>query len=78
MKKKIIFGIGACLFVFATVLSFNMSRQDNINDISLKNIVALTTANAEIPDGTNCSTSNKGLYCGTFTYGGATFYLYWQ
>jgi len=64
MKKKIIFAVTACVFVFATVFSFNMSRQDNISDISLKNIQVMTQANAENPDCPNgCLENGSGCFC---------------
>jgi hypothetical protein len=77
MKKKIIFGVTACLFAAITMFNISFSQQANISDVSLENIVALTTANAEIPDGTNCGTNYKGLYCGTIIIDSTTFYVYW-
>lgn len=74
MKKKIIFGITICLFIMATMFSFNMSEQSNISDISLKNIAALSTANAE-DNLVGCDRYYHGPWCGAvYTQNGYDVY----
>lgn len=64
MKKKIIFGIAACLFAVATMFNIGRAQQGNISDISLLNIAVMTQAYAEndmCPKG--CYAGGDGCIC---------------
>lgn len=65
MKKRIILGGTVCLFVLATMFSFNISQKANISDLSLKSISVMAQANAEVdplcPNG--CLDNGQGCYC---------------
>lgn len=62
MKKKIIFGFTVCSFSTVMMVSFNISQQNNIGNISLNDIAVISQANAE--GGTNdpCIDSGQGCY----------------
>lgn len=64
MKKKIIFSIVISLFIMATMFSLNMSQQSNISYVSMKNIIALSTANAEFDYSVPCDRYYHGPWCG--------------
>jgi len=63
MKRKILIGLIAGLFVVVTMLNLKINTQSNDN-ISLKNIVALTTANAEFDYSVPCNRYYHGPWCG--------------
>lgn len=63
MKKKIL--IGFITGVFAVIMMFNLKMNTyNNNNTSLKNIIALSTANAEFDYSVPCDRYYHGPWCG--------------
>jgi hypothetical protein len=74
MKKKIIFGMAACLFAMVTMFSFNKSQKGNDN-VWLRNITALSTTNAEFDYSVACNRYYHGPWCGAkYTQNGYDVY----
>lgn len=63
MKKKILIGLIAGLFVVVTMLNLKMNTQSSDN-ISLRNIIALSTASAEFDYSVPCARYYHGPWCG--------------
>ena len=80
MKKKILFGFITGLFVVAMMFNLKINTQSNDN-ISLQNIAALSTANAEDPGGYEhgCNIYWHGPFCGYYYAGGSGVVpIYWS